>query len=78
MKSKVAGIPCTISITDRGTAPDRSATDSDWDYNGCYPQWEVCDRRGRKADWLEAKMTDADISRIDREVLDFLEEESCP
>lgn len=65
--STVAGIPCVINVYDFGYAPIPGA-DSDWDAEGQEPQWQVCDRRGRHAPWLEAKLTDKDIARIKREL----------
>jgi hypothetical protein len=45
----------------------------------CYPSeggcgdWEVLDRRGRPAPWLERKLTDRERSRIDDEVFEHME-----
>ena len=46
----------------------------------CYPpeppelEWRLLDRRGRPAPWLERKLTDAERERIERELLEYLEE----
>ena len=56
-----------------------------WDVNdpeppeNCYPaeggcgDWEVLDRRGRPAPWLERKLNDRERSRIDDEVFEHME-----
>lgn len=40
--------------------------------------WELLDRRGRPAPWLERKLTDAERERIERELLEHLEEPESP
>jgi hypothetical protein len=46
---------------------------SDWDYYGhADVEFNVLDRRGRPAPWLERKMTDADSMRIKTEILEDL------
>lgn len=46
----------------------------------CYPpeptelEWALLDRRGRPAPWLERKLTDAERERIERELIEYLEE----
>lgn len=75
-ETRVAGIPCMIRVTDY--EPYRPAYTSGLPEN-CYPaeggvaEWQVCDRRGRPAGWLETKLTDADISRIDDEIFRMME-----
>ena len=75
--STIAGIPCQIAVTH-------------WDKyhpaktygppENCHPEeggtgdWEVLDRRGRPAPWLERKLTDNDRERIDREVFSVMEQ----
>jgi hypothetical protein len=66
-ESTCAGIPCIIDVFSFGSAPD-SRSDNDWDYYGMPPEWGVCDRRGRPAPWLEAKLSDEDRCRIEAEV----------
>ena len=76
IESRVAGIPCLIGVIDweayvaayTSGPPDR-----------CYPSeggcgsWEVLDRRGRKAPWLERKMTAADERRVEQDVFEAME-----
>lgn len=45
----------------------------------CYPaeggegDWEILDRKGRPAPWLEKKMTDRDITRLNQFIFDKME-----
>ena len=74
IESRVAGIPCIIGVTYfesvRGSYDYHAA--SDWDYHG-YTEcaFDVLDRRGRKAAWLERKMSDDDTREIEREIADY-------
>ena len=71
IETRVAGIPCIIGVTHfesvRGSYSYHAA--SDWDYRGyTEAEFEVCDRRGRPAPWLERKLTSKDESRIESEI----------
>lgn len=70
--TRVAGIPCLIGVVEFSySEPDRSA-DNPYDYyGGAEMAWEVLDRRGRKAPWLERKLTDADRERIEQEIMEY-------
>jgi hypothetical protein len=35
--------------------------------------WVICDRKGYKANWLEKKLTVKEESRINNEVINFME-----
>jgi hypothetical protein len=74
IESRVAGIPCIIGVTEyecvKGSYSYHAA--SDWDYRGYTDcAFEVCDRRGRPAPWLERKMTGKDESRIESEISQY-------
>lgn len=72
----ICGIPCVINVISYQPCvpayisgpPER-----------CYPaeggeaQWEVLDRSGRYARWLENKLTNADIERIESEIVNLME-----
>lgn len=77
IESRVAGIPCIIGVIEyecvKGSYSYHAA--SDWDYHGYTDtDWEVCDRRGRPAPWLEKKLTDKDSSRIESEIAEYMED----
>jgi hypothetical protein len=75
-ESRVCGIPCIIRVkywevyfpAQVSGPPER-----------CYPEeggegdWEILDRRGRPAPWLERKMTPNDHDRLDREIFNHME-----
>jgi hypothetical protein len=79
IESKVAGIPCLIGVTEfsvvRGSYSYNAPSDMDY-YGYTESCWEVLDRRGRPADWLERKLTDADRSRIDQEIEEAMTEDA--
>ena len=71
IESRVAGIPCIIGVTYFDSVEGSYDYDaaSDLDYHGYVEcEFTVCDRRGRPAPWLERKLSDKDISRIEREI----------
>jgi len=75
IESRVAGIPCIIGVTHfesvRGSYSYHAA--SDWDYHGYTEcEFDVLDRRGRKAPWLERKLTDKIINEIEQEIAEQL------
>lgn len=67
IEARVAGIPCQINVT--SLEPFRPGR-----YSGapedCYPdeggdvEYEILDRRGRTAPWLERKVTEKEHERI--------------
>jgi len=76
IESRVAGIPCLIGVIDwEAYVPAYTSGPPD----RCYPSeggcgsWEVLDRRGRKAPWLERKMTPADERRVEQDVFEAME-----
>lgn len=80
INTTVAGIPAVVRVTHflevkpwRGPA---CSCPSDWDYYGYTEiEFEVCDRRGRSAPWLERKLSDTERERIDQEVIDAHKQE---
>lgn len=75
--TRIAGIPCQIGVTYfhyqppwRGSA---QTCDSDWDYYGYTElEYDVLDRRGRPAAWLEKKIDDEIRTEIQLEALQLL------
>jgi hypothetical protein len=79
IESTVAGIPCLIGVTEFSSVDGSYSYNapSDMDYYGYSESgWDVLDRRGRPAAWLERKLTDADRSRIEREIEEAMTEDS--
>jgi hypothetical protein len=71
IETRISGIPCLIEVTVFSHYAGRDTWGSDWDYNGgTEVEFEVCDRRGRPAPWLERKMTNKDYDRIVGEIID--------
>jgi phosphoenolpyruvate synthase/pyruvate phosphate dikinase len=72
IETRVAGIPCIIGVTYfesvKGSGNKWTAV-SDWDYHGYTEcEYEVLDSRGRKAAWLERKVTSEINAKIEREI----------
>lgn len=72
--SRVAGIPCQIEVVTyervRGSFSYNAPSDLDYSgYTDC--EWNVCDRRGRPAAWLERKLTRDDERRIEGEIEEY-------
>jgi hypothetical protein len=78
-QDKVAGIPCIIRILH--AEPFRAGFFSGPPEH-CYPDegglivWEVLDRKGRRAPWLEKKANEEEMRRIDKEAWAALEAEA--
>lgn len=75
IETRVAGIPCIVGVTYfesvRGSYNYHAASDMDYHgYTEC--EFEVLDRRGRKAPWLERKLTDKIINEIEQEIAEQL------
>ena len=76
-ETRVCGIPCIVRVTswERYVPAKISGP-----VENCYPaeggcgEWELLDLRGRRAQWLERKMKDSDISAIDEEVFEYMEQ----
>lgn len=68
IETNVAGIPCLVQMT---------YCERDYNESGSWVdlEFEIQDRRGRKADWLAKKMTQDDINRIKSELLAARKEE---
>jgi hypothetical protein len=76
IETRVAGIPCIIGVTHfesvKGSGNKWTAA-SDWDYYGYTEcEFEVLDSRGRKAAWLERKLTASIVEEIEREIAESM------
>jgi hypothetical protein len=68
--TRIQGIPCQVYVTHYvSQAPMGRWADSDVDcYGYTEVEYDVLDRRGRRADWLAKKITDADEARILKDI----------
>ena len=69
----IAGIPCQIQATISGESrPAKINAPPEYCYEAEYPEvdFEVLDRKGYPAPWLEAKLTDEPRYDIECEALD--------
>ena len=77
IESRVAGIPCLIGVSHfdcvRGSYSYNAVSDMDY-YGYSESEWDVLDRRGRPAAWLERKLTDDDRQRIEQEIAEAMTE----
>ena len=63
--STVAGIPCLVGVIDLYTD-----TSDGWARPQVCFTFDILDRRGYRALWLERKATSADAVRFEREIVD--------
>lgn len=71
IETHIQGIPCQAEMTGGYyQKPDPSCWSSDWDYYGGWfdVEFEIYDRKGYRAKWLEKKMTAKDEERIIEEL----------
>ncbi len=72
LSTRIQGIPCQVQATrifvQKPLGPN---CDSDWDcYGYSEVDFDVYDRKGYPADWLQRKMTDKDEERIVEQLLE--------
>ena len=73
INSTIKGIPCIISVTYCKHYSGPLNAPSDLDYYGFTEiEFDVLDRKGYKAPWLERKLTDDEIERIEREIVSYM------
>jgi hypothetical protein len=73
IETRVAGIPCMVGVRSFFHQPPHlgsplSCDSADDFYGYTDAEWEILDRRGRKASWLEKKLTAAERARVEQEV----------
>ena len=73
IESHIKGIPCIISVTYCKHYSGSLNAPSDLDYYGFTEiEFDVLDRKGYKAPWLERKLTEDEIERIEREIVSYM------
>lgn len=74
IETRVAGIPCLIGVISfnrvEGSYNYNAASDMDY-YGYTESEWEVCDRRGRKAQWLERKLNSKATAEIETVITEY-------
>lgn len=75
IEARVAGIPCLIGVTEfhteRGSYSYNAPSDHDY-YGYTEMDFDVLDRRGRPAAWLERKLDAAERADIEELIADRL------
>lgn len=80
IEARIAGIPCQVKVTYfHKQAPWRGSAHncpSDLDYYGYTEMdYEILDRKGYKAPWLEKKISDKDTQEIERLIEEAYEDD---
>jgi hypothetical protein len=74
LPARVSGIPCLVGVTSyyeaEGSYSYHAASSDDY-YGYTDMSYEILDRRGRHAPWLEKKLTDYDREQIERLIKDY-------
>jgi hypothetical protein len=76
IETTVCGIPCIVKVLNwEPYVPAKTGGPPEYCYpaEGGYGDWQVCDRKGRPAPWLEAKMTDRDRNVLEEEIFNHME-----
>lgn len=75
-ETTIAGIPAIINVLSwepYSPAVIGVSADDSYPAEGGCGEWEVCDRRGRPAPWLEAKITESELWRLELEIFERME-----
>ena len=77
IETTVCGIPCIIGVTDyEGYVPAyiSGAPENCYPAEGGYGEYDILDRKGYKAAWLERKITSRVESEIQESIFNYFEE----
>lgn len=77
IETTVCGIPCIIGVTDyEGYTPayTSGAPENCYPAEGGYGEYDILDRKGYKAAWLERKITASVEDDIQSEIFNYFEE----
>ena len=65
IEARIQGIPCLVEVLQYEVHKACFTADSDIDYRGfTVCEFQILDRKGYKASWLERKMTESDEDTI--------------
>jgi hypothetical protein len=74
IETRVSGITCLIGVIEYTAIPGDSHADSDLDFYGYVESsWQLLDRRGRPAAWLERKLNDIIRRDVDETVNKYMQ-----
>lgn len=74
IETRVAGIPCLLGVTFYYVQQPSRYADNPYDFDGYIEcDYEILDRNGRVAPWLERKVTARDDARLVKEIDSFFE-----
>ncbi len=81
VKVRCAGIPCLARVTTYKVVPPWKGSaltaPSDMDYHGYTEvEFDLLDRRGRPAPWLEAKLTSKETEKIEEQIIEYFSQQS--
>ena len=72
IESTISGIPCIVRVTHYESAHGDSISDNAADYHGSEDiEFEILDRKGYPAAWLDRKKTGKDVDRIETEISNY-------
>jgi hypothetical protein len=67
---RVCGIPCRIGVKHYSSVKGSYTAESDWDFYGYNEtDWELLDRKGYRAEWLERKLTTRENDAVEEAIL---------
>ena len=74
IETRVRGLPCIIGVTYYMKVRPNPYATNDWEYNGYTERgYDILDRRGYKAKWLEDTMTQKDFDHVDQVIDEYYE-----
>ena len=76
IEANICGIPGILGVTSYEVfKPDYDCRDSRDDYyGGVEVEFDICDRRGRPAPWLERKVTGRDMAELTSLAVSYIKE----
>ena len=78
-ESSVCGIPCRVRVTAwEPYCPPvlRADPDDSAEEEGGHGIWEILDRNGRPAPWLERKITEQELAQLEHEIYNHMENDN--